>query len=22
MNLLVRCAGKIPALALTWTCWP
>ncbi|HHZ1460613.1 hypothetical protein NEP61_18330 [Escherichia coli] len=19
MNLLVRCAGKIPALALTWT---
>ncbi|EOA1949083.1 protein YncP [Escherichia coli] len=20
MNLLVRCAGKIPALALTWTC--
>ncbi|ENU6822265.1 hypothetical protein ACO2D6_001779 [Escherichia coli] len=22
MNLLVRCAGKIPALALTWTCKP
>ncbi|CAI6155886.1 protein YncP [Shigella sonnei] len=22
MNLLVRCAGKIPALALTWTCRP
>ncbi|EOC9597552.1 hypothetical protein [Escherichia coli] len=22
MNLLVRCAGKIPALALTWTCSP
>ncbi|MBW4267391.1 hypothetical protein KYQ75_22375 [Escherichia coli] len=22
MNLLVRCAGKIPALALTWTCMP
>ncbi|MEF6388553.1 hypothetical protein U9841_01915 [Escherichia coli] len=22
MNLLVRCAGKIPALALTWTCGP
>ncbi|EOT8376218.1 TPA: hypothetical protein ACUA5P_003346 [Escherichia coli] len=20
MNPLVRCAGKIPALALTWTC--
>ncbi|EPA9858935.1 protein YncP [Escherichia coli] len=20
MNLLVKCAGKIPALALTWTC--
>ncbi|EPM6524762.1 hypothetical protein ACTOJR_004375, partial [Shigella flexneri] len=20
--LLVRCAGKIPALALTWTCRP
>ncbi|EPB0659580.1 TPA: hypothetical protein ACQ80J_002645 [Escherichia coli] len=22
MNLLVRCVGKIPALALTWTCRP
>ncbi|EPA3210624.1 hypothetical protein ACQ26E_002870 [Escherichia coli] len=22
MNLLVRCAGKIPAIALTWTCRP
>ncbi|ENT2429403.1 TPA: hypothetical protein ACQZE1_002360 [Escherichia coli] len=22
MNLLVRCTGKIPALALTWTCRP
>ncbi|CAM7064351.1 hypothetical protein ACFMH7_003887 [Escherichia coli O8:H49] len=22
MNLLVRCAGKIPTLALTWTCRP
>ncbi|EPA7267090.1 hypothetical protein KOI69_11030 [Escherichia coli] len=22
MNLLVRCAGKIPALAFTWTCRP
>ncbi|HFL5555061.1 TPA: hypothetical protein ACNR68_003178 [Escherichia coli] len=22
MNLLVRCAGKNPALALTWTCRP
>ncbi|EPY4464013.1 MULTISPECIES: hypothetical protein [Enterobacteriaceae] len=22
MNLLVRCAGKIPVLALTWTCRP
>ncbi|EPE6112172.1 protein YncP [Escherichia coli] len=22
MNLLVTCAGKIPALALTWTCRP
>ncbi|HFR5900449.1 TPA: hypothetical protein ACHXGQ_003007 [Shigella sonnei] len=22
MNLLVRCAGKITALALTWTCRP
>ncbi|EOX8832761.1 hypothetical protein ACVYVV_004198 [Shigella flexneri] len=22
MNLLVRCAGKIPALALTRTCRP
>ncbi|EOA7737412.1 TPA: hypothetical protein ACHYMB_001275 [Escherichia coli] len=22
MNLLVRCAGKSPALALTWTCRP
>ncbi|EPT2175729.1 hypothetical protein ACXZEH_003613 [Escherichia coli] len=22
MNLLVRCAGKIPALALTWACRP
>ncbi|EOK6104062.1 hypothetical protein ACR02D_001820 [Escherichia coli] len=22
MNLLVRCAGKIPALALTWTYRP
>ncbi|EPH7597168.1 hypothetical protein [Escherichia coli] len=22
MNLLVRCAEKIPALALTWTCRP
>ncbi|EOB6636073.1 TPA: hypothetical protein ACQ7XS_003615 [Escherichia coli] len=22
MNLPVRCAGKIPALALTWTCRP
>ncbi|HFH2620267.1 hypothetical protein ACL60U_16305 [Escherichia coli] len=22
MNLLVRCAGKIPALSLTWTCRP
>ncbi|ENW9060410.1 TPA: hypothetical protein ACI67J_002592 [Escherichia coli] len=22
MNLLVRCAGKIPAFALTWTCRP
>ncbi|MCB5825000.1 MULTISPECIES: hypothetical protein [Enterobacteriaceae] len=22
MNLLVRCAGKIPALALTWTSRP
>ncbi|WP_230042181.1 hypothetical protein [Escherichia coli] len=22
MNLLVRCAGTIPALALTWTCRP
>ncbi|XNM49306.1 hypothetical protein ACLK17_10690 [Escherichia coli] len=22
MNLLVRCAGKVPALALTWTCRP
>ncbi|MFG4079213.1 hypothetical protein ACGI11_19665 [Escherichia coli] len=22
MNLLARCAGKIPALALTWTCRP
>ncbi|HFO6608312.1 hypothetical protein [Escherichia coli] len=22
MNLLVRCAGKISALALTWTCRP
>ncbi|WP_213125578.1 hypothetical protein [Escherichia coli] len=22
MNLLVRCAGKIPARALTWTCRP
>ncbi|CAI4147372.1 protein YncP [Escherichia coli] len=22
MNLLVKCAGKIPALALTWTCRP
>ncbi|MFS3452798.1 hypothetical protein ACOH27_20255 [Escherichia coli] len=22
MNLLVRCAGKIPALVLTWTCRP
>ncbi|HFI7984784.1 TPA: protein YncP [Escherichia coli] len=22
MNLLVKCAGKITALALTWTCRP
>ncbi|HGV2697485.1 TPA: protein YncP [Escherichia coli] len=22
MNLLVKCAGKIPALALTWACRP
>ncbi|EOU6665120.1 protein YncP [Escherichia coli] len=22
MNLLVKCAGKIPTLALTWTCRP
>ncbi|HHR0209609.1 protein YncP [Escherichia coli] len=22
MNLLVKCAGKIPALALTWMCRP
>ncbi|WP_218703879.1 hypothetical protein [Escherichia coli] len=22
MNPLVRCAGRIPALALTWTCRP
>ncbi|CAK5463481.1 TPA: hypothetical protein ACGBQE_001869 [Escherichia coli] len=22
MNPLVRCAGKTPALALTWTCRP
>ncbi|EOW5481619.1 protein YncP [Escherichia coli H32] len=22
MNLLVKCAGKIPALALTWTSRP
>ncbi|MEJ3212420.1 hypothetical protein WDK75_06260 [Escherichia coli] len=22
MNPLVRCAGKTPALALTWTCSP
>ncbi|EOM1981767.1 TPA: hypothetical protein ACM5DZ_003810 [Escherichia coli] len=22
MNPLVRCAGKPPALALTWTCRP
>ncbi|HFW6936916.1 TPA: protein YncP [Escherichia coli] len=22
MNLLVKCAGKIPALTLTWTCRP
>ncbi|HFT1256642.1 TPA: protein YncP [Escherichia coli] len=22
MNLLVKCTGKIPALALTWTCRP
>ncbi|WP_213014907.1 hypothetical protein [Escherichia coli] len=22
MNLLVRCGGKTPALALTWTCRP
>ncbi|WP_213864098.1 protein YncP [Escherichia coli] len=22
MNLLVKCAGKIPALAVTWTCRP
>ncbi|MCT6326674.1 protein YncP [Escherichia coli] len=22
MNLLVKCAGKIPALALTWTYRP
>ncbi|EPO6168265.1 protein YncP [Escherichia coli] len=22
MNLLVKCVGKIPALALTWTCRP
>ncbi|EON3234093.1 protein YncP [Escherichia coli] len=22
MYLLVKCAGKIPALALTWTCRP
>ncbi|MCY6798602.1 hypothetical protein [Escherichia coli] len=22
MNLLVKYAGKIPALALTWTCRP
>ncbi|WP_214018805.1 hypothetical protein [Escherichia coli] len=22
MNPLVRCAGKAPALALTWTCRP
>ncbi|MEO2232380.1 hypothetical protein ABGV38_03945 [Escherichia coli] len=22
MNPLVSCAGKIPALALTWTCRP
>ncbi|ENX6898952.1 hypothetical protein ACFDC9_05255 [Escherichia coli] len=22
MNPLVRCAGKIPAPALTWTCRP
>ncbi|EOU8148345.1 TPA: protein YncP [Escherichia coli] len=22
MNPLVKCAGKIPALALTWTCRP
>ncbi|WP_212976465.1 hypothetical protein [Escherichia coli] len=22
MNLLVKCAGKTPALALTWTCRP
>ncbi|WP_212995121.1 hypothetical protein [Escherichia coli] len=22
MNLLVKCAGKNPALALTWTCRP
>ncbi|HGC3596737.1 TPA: protein YncP [Escherichia coli] len=22
MNLLVKCAGKIPELALTWTCRP
>ncbi|EPA9729979.1 protein YncP [Escherichia coli] len=22
MNLLVKCAGKIPVLALTWTCRP
>ncbi|WP_212995129.1 hypothetical protein [Escherichia coli] len=22
MNLLVKCGGKTPALALTWTCRP
>ncbi|MCN9118823.1 hypothetical protein MLK65_06510 [Escherichia coli] len=22
MNTFFRCAGKIPALALTWTCRP
>ncbi|HFI5004500.1 TPA: hypothetical protein ACGQNS_004363 [Escherichia coli] len=22
MNPLVRCAGKTPALAITWTCRP
>nr|WP_213054801.1 hypothetical protein [Escherichia coli] len=22
MNLLVKCAGKTPPLALTWTCRP